>query len=796
MPRTDPMSAGNLPAELTSFVGRRAELGELKRLLGRSRLVTLTGAGGTGKTRLAIRAAAQFRRAFPDGVWFADLTSTRAQQPHLLEASDPDVLPYLVMTAFGLRESGGRTPTQQLVAYLSQRQALLVLDNCEPLIPACAVLADALLRGCPALTILATSREPLLIAGEVLFAVPSLRAPEPAEQLSVAAVDRYESMVLFIDRARAAVPAFALTGQNVEAVGELCRRLDGLPLAIELAAARTRMLAAEQILDRLNDRFALLTRGSAVGPERQQTLRACVDWSFDQCAEPERRLWARLSVFAGGFELDAVEQVCADDDLPRADVLDLVIGLVDKSIMVRQDIGDGPSGHARYRMLETIRDYGQDKLAQAGEETVLRRRHREWYQQLAVRARTEWAGDRQVAGLARLRREHANLRVVVESCLTEPGGAEVVLGLAASLPWSYWRSQGLFGEGRRWLDLALTQAPAPTAVRARALLLDSQLAFWQGDAVAATRLLGAGEALARQLDAGAEVAHAAYLRGAGATFAGDLPLAIESLDRARAILVDVPHPDPDLHPHVLFALAVVAGLAGELERAHAAYDEALVIIEPRGDGVHRTLALSTGGFLAWIRGDLHQAHEQEVQCVRLRQAFESDDRYGAAQCLEVLAWITADQRHHRRAAALLGAADALWTDVGTSITAFGHYLDHHNACERHIRAALGDAAFTEAFRAGQVMTYREALTYAIDEPRRPARTPERDAWAALTRRERQVADLLAEGLSNREIAAALVIAPRTAESHVENILTKLGMTNRTQAVAWAAAGRAGSGAAD
>jgi len=787
MPRTDLTSAGNLPVEPTSFVGRHRELGEVKRLLARSRLVTLTGMGGTGKTRLAVRAAGQLRRAFPDGVWFADLTSIRAPKPVRPDEPDPDGLTYVVMTALGLRESGdGTPPTHQLVAGLRERQALLVLDNCEHLMPACAALAGALLRGCEAVRILATSREPLLVAGEVLCTVPSLRAPEKGERLSLSAAGEYESVALFAARAGAVVPDFALTERNLPAVGELCRRLDGLPLAIELAAAWLRVLAPEQLLDRLNNRFALLTRGSRTAPERQQTLRACADWSFDLCARPERMLWARLSVFAGGFELDAVEQVCCDGDLPRADVLDLVTELLDKSILVRQDAGDGPGRRARYRMLETIRDYGQGRLAEAGEEAALRRRHRDWYRELARRARTDSAGDRQVSGLARLRREHANLRAVVEFCLTEPGGAEVVLDLAASLPWSYWRGRGLFGEGRRWLDLALARAPAPTAVRVRALLANSQLAFWQGDAAAAQRLLAEGEELARRIGTGAELAHAVYLRGAGATFAGDLPSAVDSLERARAILAGTPHPDPDLYPHVLLALATAAGLAGDLDRASAAWAETAAFIEPQGDGIHRALSLSIGGLLAWLKGDLHRAYTQELQCLQLRRARESDDRYGTAQCLETLAWITADQGHHRRAATLLGAAGALWSDVGTSIAAFGHYVGHHDACARHLRSALGEAAFTGSFRAGQAMTYQEALGYALDDPARSGPALRRDAYAPLSPRERQVAELLAQGRSNREIAAALLVSRRTAESHVESILAKLGFTSRTQVAAWAA----------
>ena len=337
------------------------------------------------------------------------------------------MLAFLVTATLGLREQGGGSPLRGLVGQLADRQLLLILDNCEHLIPASAIFADALLRGCPGLRILATSREPLAIAGEMLFPVPPLPAPDPGQRPSLAELGRYEAAALFLARAQAVAPGFGLTADNHLAVAELCHRLDGLPLAIELAAARIRTLAPQQILDRLSDRFRLLSRGNRAAPERQQTLRACVDWSFDLCAKPERILWARASVFTGGFELDAVEGVCADEHLPEADLLELVAGLVDKSILTREDVGASHAEAARYRMLETIRDYGQDKLGEAGEDAVLRRRHRDWHQQLAARTRAEGVSDRSAYWMARLTREHPNLCAALEFCLTEPGGAEAAL---------------------------------------------------------------------------------------------------------------------------------------------------------------------------------------------------------------------------------------------------------------------------------------------------------------------------------------------------------------------------------
>jgi predicted ATPase/DNA-binding NarL/FixJ family response regulator len=772
------LTNGNLPVVLSSFVGRQRELTEVKRLLSESRLVTLTGMGGTGKTRLAVRVAAQVRRAFADGVWFVDLSELREPEP--------DVLVLLVAATLGLREHGGGASLALLAEELADRRMLLVLDNCEHLLRAAAILADALLRSCPRLRVLATSREPLATAGEVRVAVPPLDAPDPHRRPGPADMIRYESVALFLARAATAEPGFGLTEANHVAVADLCHRLDGLPLAIELAAARIRVLTPQQIVDRLTDRFQVLSRGSRSAPERQQTLRACVDWSFELCTKPERRLWARLSMFAGGFELDAVEEICADDELPAAELLDLVAGLVDKSILVCDKVRDDQGETARYRMLPTFREYGQEKLDAAGEGVALRHRHSDWYQRLVAHASAEWVSDREAYWIARLGREHPNLRAVVEFSLAEPGEAEAVLRIAVSLPWLYWRARGLVGEGRRWLDRSLAQVSEATVLRARALLVSSHLTSAQGDRAAGLRLLDEGEELARRLDAGTELAHAAFLRGLRALYANDLPRAVRILEPARKTLSQAPPPYLYLYLNVLVTLCSAAGLAGDQERARGCQREMLAIVEPRGAGYHWSLALFVGGLVAWLRGDLREAAAQELECLRVKRAWESDDRHGTAQSLEVLAWVTAGQRQHRRAATLLGAADTLWTDVGTPVTALGHIFGHHATCERQTRAALGDAEFTDAFRHGQALTHDAAIAYALDRPCRPTATPHQATPTPLTRREQQVADLIAEGLSNRQIADTLAISTRTVESHAEHILTKLGLARRAQVAAWAA----------
>ncbi len=358
-----PRHAGNLPVELTSFVGRQAELAEVKTLLATSRLVTVTGIGGVGKTRLALRAAAEMRADVPEGVWLVELGELR----------DPTLVANAVVGALGLRDESGRALREVLIDSLGSRQVMLVLDNCEQSINETAKLADALLRACPALQILATSRERLGIAGEALVNVSPLALPDADREPTLRELLGYDAMALFAERAAAAVAGFALTQDNKVAAARICAQVDGLPLAIELAAARLRAMSLEQILERLTDRFGLLTRGSRQGPTRQQAISYCVDWSYDLCTAAERRLWARLSVFAGSFDLEAAEDV-GDGDVAPDNVVDLLTSLVDKSILVRVET----NGQVRFRLLETLRDYGLSKLNEAGEYLRLRRRHLDW----------------------------------------------------------------------------------------------------------------------------------------------------------------------------------------------------------------------------------------------------------------------------------------------------------------------------------------------------------------------------------------------------------------------------------
>jgi non-specific serine/threonine protein kinase len=767
-------AAGNLPAELTSFVGRRGELAEVKRLLAGSRLVTLTGIGGVGKTRLALRAAAGLRRAFRDGVWLVQLDQLR----------DQALVAQAVAGALGLQDRAGYATAEALADYLAGRQLLLVLDDCEHVVDAAAKLADLLLRAAPGLRVLATSRESLNITGETVLAVPPLAAPEAGRQLTVAELARFPAASLFAERAAQVVPGFAVTEANMAAVAGICRRLDGLPLAIELAAARLPVLSPEQINARLGDRLGLLTHGSRTKPARQQTLRASIEWSYELCGQAERLLWARLSVFAGGFELDAAEGICTDHRLAADEVLDLVAALASKSILIAAH-GEGA---ARYRLPETLRQYGQQRLQESGEYTALWRRHRDWHEQLARRADTDWLSP-QIADLtARLHREHANVNVAQDFCQTEPGEAEAGLRIALHVWHFYYWIAGHVSEGRYRLAQTLARATEPTVWRAQGLLLASFLAAVNGDRSAVQPLLDQGTSLAGQLNDPATRALAAWVAGHVCLFAGDLPRATAYFEDGLAVLPAAAR--GRRRAQLLTCLVIAAGLAGDEERAVAFHRELAALTETGSEYIRSAYSaypLWALGAAAWRRGDLDRATELQQQSLRLLR----DDQIGRTFCVEALAWIAASRHQYERAAVLLGAATGLLQSMGTTLDSYRHVAGHHRDCERQARQALGEAAFQAAYHRGLGLPADDVLACAVQQPPKklPKKPPGRAVsdGAPLTPRELQVARLIAGGRGNKEIAAELVISQRTAEGHVERILTKLGFTSRVQVAAWVVA---------
>jgi non-specific serine/threonine protein kinase len=772
---------GNLPAELTSFVGHRGELAEVRRLLAASRLVTLTGPGGVGKTRLALRVAAGLRRAFRDGVWLIRLDQLR----------DEALVAQAVASTLGLQDRAGYTPVAMLAEYLAGRQLLLVLDNCEHLVDVTAKLADQLLRAAAGLRVLATSRESLTMTGETVLAVPPLPVPEAAQPLTAAELGVFPAARLFAERAAEVVPGFAVTEANAAAVAGICRRLEGLPLAIELAAARLPVLSAEQIDERLGDRLGLLTRGGRARPARQQTLRASIEWSYELCSQAERLLWARCSVFAGGFELDAAEGICADHRLATGDVLDLLAELAGKSILAVEH-GEGV---ARYRLPEPLREYGQERLQESGEYPALRRRHRDWHEQLARRVDTDWLSPQMTEWAARLFREHANVAAAQDFCQAEPGEAEAGLRIASHVWLFYYWDPGHVSEGRYRLGQVLAQAGEPTVWRARGLLIAGFLAAVGGDRDAVQPLLEQGTSLAGQLDDPVTRAFAAWAAGHVCLFAGDLPHASAHYADALAVL---PAVCGCQRARLLICLAQAAGLAGDEERAVTCHREVLALTEAGGEFIrcwYSAWSLWALGAAAWRRGDLDRATGLQQQSLRLRLRACSCEQMGSTWCVEALAWIAASQRQYERAAVLLGAATGLWRSMGTTLDSHQHLVGYHRDCQRQAQQALGEAAFQAAYHRGLDLPAADVVAYALQQPPAKPRAPAVSEAAPLTARELQVARLIAGGRSNKQIAAELVISQRTAENHVEHILTKLGFTSRAQVAAWAAASRPDSEAA-
>ncbi|GAF48217.1 protein kinase domain-containing protein [Rhodococcus wratislaviensis] len=753
---------GNLPLELSSFVGRRHEVTEAKSLLASSRLLTLVGIGGVGKTRLALRVATSIQREFADGVWLVELD----------EVHTPPLLVELVATTLGLRDHTDRSLREILLDFLSTRDILLILDNCEQVVDAVADLATALLQQNPNMRILATSREPLAIAGEATLRVPPLTVPDPDREPSLQGLPRYDAVSLFTERATTAVSTFTLTDANKSAVTRICHRLDGLPLPIELAAARLRAMSPEQILQRLSDRYALLTRGSRGAPSRQQTLRLCVDWSYDLCTPLEQLTWARLSVFTGGFDLDAAEYVCGEDVQPEA-LLDSVASLVDKSILIREE----NAAAVRFRLLETLRAYGREKAQEDDDYHDLRRRHRDWFRRLARIAEAEFIGPRQLEWLSRLGGEQPNLRDAMDFCLAE-GDAEAGLQIATPLL-QLWGSRGLLSEARRWLDRFLShQGLPPTIATIRALYADCLMTEQQGDHQRGAALVEQTRILADQITDPIGHAIADYTDSLVGLFSGDLARAVSGLERALSVFREAEN-DLALQIESLTLLGLAYQLRdAEPHRAVECYEEVLTITEARGESVYRSYALWAMAVAQWRLGAQSRALDLLGQGLRLARRVE--DPVGCANCFEAFAWI-AGTSDPKRAGTLMGAAEARGLVAGIPSVSVPNLLVYHEECEQAARRLLTNRVFEECWQHGKALDLDSAVSYALGEHTPKTNSP---ASALLTKRERQVAELIAEGLTNRAIATRLVISPRTAQGHVEHILTKLGFTSRAQVAAW------------
>ncbi|MFD7711700.1 ATP-binding protein [Streptomyces sp. NPDC059786] len=679
---SSPSRPGNLPVELNAFVGRSAELTRLAGMVQEHRLVTVTGVGGVGKSRLAAHAAA--RTAPRDGVWRVELATVR----------DAEFVEYAVAEALGLTDHTARSPRQMLLGHLAGRRVLMVLDGFEHLVDACASLVGELLRGCPGLRVLAAGRRPLDVAGERLLPLAPL--PEP------------EAVRLLAERAAARIPGFAVHDGNRSDVLELCRRLDGIPLALELAAGRLGVLSPAQLLTRLADRFGLLTGGGRDAPDRHRTLRTAIGWSHELCTPAERLLWSRLTVFAGQFDLDAAEYVCSGDGLPAEDVLDVLGALLAQSVLSREETAVG----VRYRMLDTVRAYGADWLAATGDATRLRRRHRDWYMGLATWCELDWFSPRQDEIAVRIETELPNLRCALEHSLTEPDDAHLGQYLAASL-WFYWVGCGRLAEGRHWLERGLEldgEDQVCEQSRLKALWVLGYVAVLQGDVVPALAALQTCREEAERTGNPAALAYAEHRTGCLALVTDDMP-------RAEALLrsaLDRYHEIGELNSNVLMGqveLAMAMAFQGELPVAMTLCEDVRQVCEDHGERWAMAYALYVLAYGAWTAGEPARARELLRESIGIGHAFR--DLLGTVLGIELLALVTAEEGDPAEAALLQGAASRLWPSVGLPLFGSAHYNAPHQRCETTARRRLGDERYEAAVRAGALLGREAAVARAL-----------------------------------------------------------------------------------
>jgi predicted ATPase/DNA-binding SARP family transcriptional activator/DNA-binding CsgD family transcriptional regulator len=796
----------NLPATRSSFVGRETELRNVKRDLAMTRLLTLTGAGGCGKTRLALEVARELIGAYPDGVWLVELAPL----------SEGALVAHAVASVLGVQEQPDRSLTDTLVNFVRDKRALLVLDNCEHLIDAVARLVDILLDACPHLRVLTTSRESLNVEGELNWLVPSLSVPSSLQSQTMEELEGYESVRLFVERDRHRNPAFSLTPENAHAVARICGRLDGIPLAIELAAARVG-LSVEQIAQRLDDSLRLLTAGSRTASPRQRTLRGTLDWSYALLSEPERRLFRRLSVFAGGWTLEAAEEVGAEGDTEQGEVFDLLSRLVDKSLVVAEATGNGG---VRYRMLEPIRQYAWEKLEGGGEAEEVWRKHASFFLALAEEAEPRLRGPEDTEWLERLEAEHDNLRTALSWAL-ERGEAELRLRLAGAL-WTFWEAHGHYSEGRRRLEKALEKGGrASAAARAKALEGFGWLVFragetnravvaaeeglelsdeaglggaarakflgllgWmvevQGHHARAKELLEESLRLSRDADDKFGIADALLMLGSTLSSLGERRRERQLHEEGIALSRELAY--VRTLGRLLLSAGYVLLLDGDYERGAALNEEAAALYRERGYKGGLEFVLDNLGWAALLQGDPERARTSYRESLMLCK--ELGDKWTASESLEGLACVAGVRGEAERAAKLFGVAEALREAVGSQ-----HVPEEDALREPYLAASrtqLDEASWEEAWAEGRVMSMEQAIEYALSEEK-PV-TPPSPEWEqlsadeppSLTRREKEVAILVARGMTNRQIASELVLSEHTVHHHVTNILKKLNLSSRQQ----------------
>ncbi len=812
----------NLPVQVTSFVGRRHEIGELKRLLLEHRLVTVTGPGGSGKTRLALQAAAQMLASFPDGIFLADLSAL----------ADATLIPTVVAAALRLQTDQRRPTLESLVEGLAGKRVLLLLDNCEHLITGCARLASTLLLSSPQVVILATSREPLGIAGELPWGLPALSLPPRGELVGAERLPQYDAIRLFTERATVAANGFALTEQNGPALAALCRRLDGIPLAIELAAARTRVLSVQQIAERLHDRLNLLASNSRTTAARHQTLREAIDWSYDLLAEDERTLWRRLSVFAGGFSLEAAEVVCSGRGVETFAVLDLLSQLVEKSLVATEEQG----GAKRFRLLETMRQYARERLLEAGEGAALQESHLGWVTSLSETARKGlWSADLST-WLDRLELEQDNLREALQHAEQE-GKADQAVRICGAL-WRFWYLRGYMQEHQERIQRLAGLAYPPHARRDLGRLMDGLGVFVSeisGDLAEGQRAFTRSIDLFREI--GDPPEQISPLMNLGVLLTRHERYEEAAAHLEEAVRISRQAEDPVLIGLTLGLLGAIYQFKGEKEAArrsfheavttqqrtgdlgglrtsylylgHVAvvdedypvalhfYETALALSRASGDRVYLGSVLNGCGEAAYHLGEHEKAREYLVESLRICERI--GDFLFLIHSLEAIGWVNAAEGRPELALHLEGGAAALRRRYGITPTA-----GRRRRMEAGVRPAYRQLDVLTARRAaavGEALSRPEMVALAsappgslagagepvppaeLEPPHQPVGS--QSGQSPLTMREKEVVRLLALGLTAREIGQQLHLSPRTVEKHEENVRNKLNLSNRAALVVWA-----------
>ena len=815
----------NLPVPITSFVGREREMAGVKRALAMTRLLTLTGAGGAGKTRLALEMARDLVSSYPDGVWLVELAPL----------TEPGLVAQEVANVLGVQERPGEPPTDVLVEALAAKEMLLVLDNCEHAVEEVARLVDTLLASCPRLRVLSTSRESLAVPGEVNLAVPPLSLPGGATNGNATAdsLMRYEAVRLFVDRARLRLLDFTVTQENAGAVARVCRKLDGIPLAIELATARMGALAVEQVAQRLEISLDVLKGASRTAAARQRTLRATLDWSHELLSEDERTLFRRLSIFAGGWTLEAVEVVCSGDGIEVDDILDLLGALVDKSLVVAWGT---TSGALRYRMLEPVRQYAQELLEQGGQAEEVRDRHGAYFLALAEEAEPKLTGEQQTVWVERLEAEHDNLREALSRFLEWREG-DMALRLGAAL-WRFWHVRGYLSEGAKWLERVLAEGePAASPARVKALEGMGWTFQYQGDQERAKATYEEMLMLSRELGDKGNVATALNSLGTVAALQGDNERSRALLKENLEVIEELEEeedPATPLKKHYVFNLLGYLAIndEGDHARGAALWEKSLALAKEAGDDYSVGMSLTNLGHVALLQRDFERVkalseealafadelgsagveiapsnllnlglaslglgdHERAMGSFQEALAM-SQDMGRTPQVIEVLegmASLAGAMGKAARAARLWGAAETAREVTGISVFTPDEWALH----EPHLasaRSQLGEPAWEESLAEGRAMPLGKISEYALSEGASQAETTiaqEGLTYAEprdeLTPREREVRVLVAQGLTNRQISRQLSISERTAANHVAKILKKLGLRSRSQIASLAA----------